>query len=146
MQLLRKNEQKITKPCGKMQQYLSYIWKYMHYDYTDNKRNRLDSFFIFSHIFINPFWYFLVQFKIHLNMCYTRAKNRMTLNLVVVNSLMFYYLRGLTLLHQIKVWWGHPNYTEKSIVYWPILLYGNCHSTCLSYDLPLRCKQLITKS
>ena len=49
MQLLRKNEQKITKPCGKMQQYLSYICKYMHYDYTDNKRNRFLYLFTYIH-------------------------------------------------------------------------------------------------
>ena len=64
----------------------------------------------------------------------------------VVNKLMFYYLRGLALLHQIKVWWGHQNYTEKSIIYWPVHLYGLCRLTYLSYELPLRCKQLITKS
>ena len=49
MQLLRKNEQKITKPCGKMQQYLSYILKDIHCDYTDNKRIRIDSLFIYIH-------------------------------------------------------------------------------------------------
>ena len=53
MQLLRKNEQKITKPCGKMQQYLSYIWKYMHYDYTDNKRNRLMRFILYLFTYIH---------------------------------------------------------------------------------------------
>ena len=49
MQLLRKKEQKITKPCGKMQQYLSYIWKDMHYDYTDNETNRFLYLFTYIH-------------------------------------------------------------------------------------------------
>ena len=109
-------------------------------------KNHGEWFILYSYIFINPFWYVLIQFQIHLNMCYRRAKNHMTLNLVVVNCLMFYYLRGLTLLHQMKVWWGRQRYTEKSIVYWPILLYGLCHFIYLSYKLPLRSKQLIAKS
>ena len=99
-----------------------------------------------ANTFIHLFCHFLLQSKMNLNMCCRHLKNHMTFTLLVVNNLIFYYLGGLMLLHQIKVWWGHPNYAEKSIVYWPILLYGHCHSTCLSYDLPLRCKQLITKS